>query len=67
MSFLTEDELEYYTGYTQPAAQVRFLKKWGINHVVNAAGRPRVTWDQVNGKEESTLATHTHHSNEMTS
>jgi hypothetical protein len=45
---LTEDQLVYYTGYTQPAAQIRFLQKWGIRHVVNAAGRPRVTRDQVN-------------------
>jgi hypothetical protein len=48
---LTEEQLVYYTGYTQPAAQIRFLQKWGIRHVVNAAGRPRVTRDQINGFE----------------
>lgn len=49
MSFLTEGELEFYTGRTQMAAQVRVLQKWKIKHIVNAAGKVRVTWAQVNG------------------
>jgi Domain of unknown function (DUF4224) len=52
MSFLTEPEVEYYTGYRQSAAQVRFLQKWKVRHVVNGLGRPRVTWDAVNGSEK---------------
>lgn len=52
MGFLTDPELEFYTGYTQPAAQVRFLRKWGVRHVVSASGRPRVTWEAVNGAEK---------------
>jgi Domain of unknown function (DUF4224) len=51
MSFLTDADLEFYTGYTQPAAQVRFLQKWRVRHVVNRDGRPRVTWEAVNGSE----------------
>ena len=52
MSFLTDDELTYYTGYKQAAAQVRFLQRWQVRHVVNAIGRPRVTWEAVNGSEK---------------
>lgn len=52
MSFLTDTEIEFYTGYTQPAAQIRFLQKWRVRHVVNGAGRPRVTWEAVNGSEK---------------
>jgi hypothetical protein len=47
--FLTDAELEFYTGYSQPAAQIRFLQKWRVRHVVNALGRPRVTRAAVEG------------------
>jgi hypothetical protein len=52
VSFLTGSEVEFYTGYRQPAAQVRFLRKWRVRHVVNGAGKPRVTWEAVNGSEK---------------
>jgi hypothetical protein len=52
VSFLTEADLEFYTGYKQAAAQVRFLQKWKVRLVVTGAGRPRVTWDAVNGSEK---------------
>jgi Domain of unknown function (DUF4224) len=52
VSFLTDADLEYYTGYKQPAAQVRFLRKWRVRHVVSGAGKPRVTWEAVNGSEK---------------
>ena len=52
MSFLTDSEVEFYTGYKQPAAQIRFLQKWRVRHVVNGIGRPRVTWEAVNGSEK---------------
>lgn len=47
--FLTDHELEFYTGRKQGAAQIRLLQKRGIHHTVNANGRPRVTWEDVNG------------------
>lgn len=47
--FLTEAEIEFMTGYTQPAAQIRWLQKWRIRHVVNAIGYPRVTRAAVEG------------------
>jgi Domain of unknown function (DUF4224) len=47
--FLTDAELEYMSGYKQPAAQIRWLQKWRIRHVVNALGYPRVTRAAVEG------------------
>jgi hypothetical protein len=38
VSFLTDVDIEYLTGYKQPAAQVRFLQRWKIRHVVSANG-----------------------------
>lgn len=52
MHFLTDSELEFYTGYIQPAAQIRFLRKWNVQHVVNALGRPIVTWDAINRRDD---------------
>lgn len=40
--FLTADELRELTGYTQGAAQIRWLRKNGIQHTVRADGKPRV-------------------------
>ena len=54
MPFLSATDLEQYTGYTQPAAQVRFLQKWRVHHVVNRLGRPVVTWDSVNRTNAAT-------------
>ena len=51
--FLTNAELEFMTGYKQPAAQIRWLQKWQIRHVVNAAGYPRVTRAAVEGTEKT--------------
>jgi hypothetical protein len=51
--FLTEAELEFMSGYEQPAAQIRWLQKWRIRHVVNAAGYPRVTRAAVEGTEKA--------------
>jgi hypothetical protein len=47
--FLTDAEIEFMTGYTQPAAQIRWLQKWRIRHVVNGGGYPRVTRSSVEG------------------
>lgn len=49
MSFLTDAELEHYTGVKQAAAQIRFLQRWNVRHVVNRIGKPVVTWEAVNG------------------
>jgi hypothetical protein len=40
--WLTPDELVELTGYKQPAAQIRWLRTNGIDHTVNAAGKPKV-------------------------
>jgi hypothetical protein len=47
--FLTDAELEFMSGYKQPAAQIRWLRKWRVRHVVNAFGYPRVTRSAVEG------------------
>jgi uncharacterized protein DUF4224 len=47
--FLTGAELQELTGFTQPAAQLRWLRKWKIRHFVNAHGRPVVTRAAVEG------------------
>jgi Domain of unknown function (DUF4224) len=52
MSFLGAAELEQLTGVKQAAAQIRFLRKWNVRHVVNRLGHPVVTWDAVNGSEK---------------
>lgn len=44
MSFMTDKELVEGTGYTQAAAQVRYLQRERIAHRVNAFGHPIVTW-----------------------
>ncbi len=51
--FLTDAEIEYMTGYKQPAAQIRWLRKFGIRHVVNAFGHPRVTRSTVEGTRKT--------------
>ncbi len=52
MSFLTDAEVEFMTERKQAAAQIRWLQKWRIRHTVGASGRPRVTWEAVNGSEK---------------
>ena len=49
MSFLSASDLEQFTGVKQSAAQIRFLQRSKVPHVVNRLGRPVVTWDAVNG------------------
>jgi len=51
--FLTDAELEFMTGYKQPAAQIRWLQRWRIRHVVNAFDYPRVTRAAVEGTEKT--------------
>ena len=48
--FLTPAELAELTGREKPSAQIRALERQGIAHVVNAAGRPVVTWAAVNAR-----------------
>lgn len=40
--FLSRDELHELTGYTQAAAQFRWLTSRGWKHEVGADGRPRI-------------------------
>lgn len=51
MIFLTDDEMIELTGYRQPAAQIRFLQKWHIRHLVHQNGHPKVTHAAVDGSE----------------
>ena len=54
--FLTADELADYTGLTQPAAQARWLDRYGIHHTRRADGQVRVTWAAVNRTADDTSA-----------
>lgn len=40
--FLSSDDITILTGYVQPAAQIRWLQRFGIRHFVRADGRPIV-------------------------
>lgn len=40
--WLTPEQLADLTGYVQGAAQIRWLRKNGIDHTVRADGKPRV-------------------------
>jgi hypothetical protein len=40
--FLTPEQVADLTGYVQPAAQIRWLRKNGVQHYVRCDGRPRV-------------------------
>lgn len=40
--WLSDIQLRELTGYVQPAAQVRWLQKYGVHHTVSADGRPKV-------------------------
>jgi hypothetical protein len=48
MALLTKEDLEQLRGFTQPSAQIRWLKKQGIGHFVRNDGYPSVTWEFVN-------------------
>lgn len=40
--FLTPQQLYDLTSYVQPAAQIRWLQKNGVQHFVRGDGKPRV-------------------------
>lgn len=40
--FLSPEQLLELTGYVQPAAQIRWLRRNGVRHFVRADGRPVV-------------------------
>lgn len=48
-TFLSEEELRVLTGRTQKSKQVEQLRKMGIPFFFNAAGRPVVSTQVVNG------------------
>ncbi|KMK50435.1 hypothetical protein RO21_11820 [[Actinobacillus] muris] len=50
MEFLTDEELEIYTGYERPADQVGWLKdKNYVPFTINAKGKPVVIFKHVFG------------------
>lgn len=40
--FLNDEQLIELTGYVQPAAQIRWLRRNGLAHYVRADGHPKV-------------------------
>jgi hypothetical protein len=49
--FLTPEQLQELTGYVQPAAQIRWLRKSGIQHYIRADGHPVVPLAALNPRE----------------
>ena len=49
-AFLTPAELEQLTGYVKPSKQIEWLRRHGVPHFVNAAGRPVVRADLGGGQ-----------------
>jgi hypothetical protein len=47
--FLTPADLESLTGYRRPSAQVRALRRMGVEHWVRPDGRPvvRADWREM--------------------
>jgi len=43
--FLSADQVIELTGYVKPSKQIEWLKRRGIPHFINAAGRPVVSAD----------------------
>jgi hypothetical protein len=51
--FLDAAQLEQLTGYTQKAAQVRWLQRNGIRHFVRCDGRAIVPVTSIEGRPET--------------
>lgn len=51
--FLTKDEVHDLTGYTQPAAQRRWLVKNGYSFDVRGDGRPAVLRQQLQERHKA--------------
>lgn len=49
-AFLTSDDLVTLTGLRQAAAQIRWLRRRRVRHMVNAAGRPVVARGWLTGE-----------------
>jgi hypothetical protein len=49
--FLTLEQLQELTGYVQAAAQIRWLRKNGVQHFVRSDGKPRVHEDAVRPRQ----------------
>jgi hypothetical protein len=54
--FLTPEQLQELTGYVQPAAQIRWLRKSGIQHYVRADGHPAVPLAALDPRESPAKA-----------
>jgi hypothetical protein len=49
-ALLTADDLQELTHKRQPAAQIRELKRMGLQPIVRADGTPAITWEAVNAR-----------------
>ncbi|MEL4360907.1 DUF4224 domain-containing protein [Shewanella algae] len=47
-ALMTQDDIAEVTGAKQPAKQIAILCRNGIPHLVDANGRPKLTWYQYN-------------------
>lgn len=55
-ALLTPDDLQALTHKRQPAAQIRELRRMGLQPIVRADGTPAITWDAVNARMGSAAA-----------
>ena len=51
LMLLTPEDIIKVTGYVQPAAQIRALKKMGIALKVRPDGKPVVTWSMFHSNK----------------
>lgn len=55
-ALLTADEVRELTGYQKPSLQIAWLRRNGVPHFVNAAGRPIVPASLVSQPTASAFA-----------
>ncbi|MBN8740671.1 MAG: hypothetical protein BGP24_14925 [Lysobacterales bacterium 69-70] len=55
-ALLTPDDLQALTHKRQPAAQIRELRRMGLQPIVRADGTPAITWDAVNARMQGQAA-----------
>lgn len=54
--FLTPEEVEELTGYSQAARQRKYLNQYGIPFYTTAAGTPKILRSALSGTPEKTAA-----------
>jgi len=55
-NFLTDDDIEELTGYSQAHHQCKTLRDHGIIYVERRDGKPRTTWYNVNHPTQTRTA-----------